>query len=175
MTLYEITDEIRTLEELIDQALHSEDGSPRELTPEEKETLSGYVDEMAGKFSDKAERICRFMREQETLAEACKAEEDRLGKLRKTRERKALVLKNLVQFAMERVGMEKADAGVFKLAIQKNPPSVLIDNESAIPANFMREVPATYCPDKKLLAEALKDGQDVPGARLVQTKGLRVK
>jgi hypothetical protein len=175
MTLYQIEQDILALGDLIDSVGTDEDGNPREITQEEWETLHAYMKELDGAFQSKAERICRYIRDQEAGAEGCSREEKRLYNLRQARERKALTLKNLLQFFMERQGLSKADAGAFKLNIQKNPPSVQIANESEIPRNFFREVPATYTPDKKMISEVLKSGEEVPGAYLVQTESLRVK
>lgn len=175
MTIFEITADLKALEQLIDQAFTDENGEPREPSESEKETLKAYIDEIQGSFEDKAERICKFLRNQEALAVACKDEEDRINRVRKSRERKAGVLKHLLEYAMIRAGIKKTDAGIFQLAIQKNPPSVQITSEEKLPSQFFKIIPETKSPDKAAIATALKSGEEVPGAYLLQVESLRIK
>ncbi len=44
-----------------------------------------------------------------------------------------------------------------------------------MPADYLREVPAKYEPDKALIKKAIKDGFDVAGAKLVKRDRLTVK
>ncbi len=74
MTMYEITGEIKTLEDMIETFLVDADGNPREIAPEERDAMLALVDEIQGKFSEKAERICRYMADVQAVAAACKAE-----------------------------------------------------------------------------------------------------
>lgn len=53
--------------------------------------------------------------------------------------------------------------------------SVDVFDEAQLPADYLREVPARYEPDKALIARALKDGFDVPGARLVARDRLTIR
>lgn len=79
---------------------------------------------------------------------------------------------------MQAAGYTKIEAndGSFKASIQNNPPSVLIENEALIPADYMR-VPVTPPPaiDKSLIAKAIKDGYVVPGASLQTTQRVVIK
>jgi len=58
---------------------------------------------------------------------------------------------------------------------RKNPPSVEITDEAAIPKRLLRVVPETTAPDKKAILEDLKAKRAVPGARLVQKMRLEIK
>jgi len=175
MTLYEITDEIKTLEDMIENALTDPEGNLKDLAEEDKTALLALVDETQGKFADKAERICRYMANVKAQAEACKAEEERLAKRRKASERKTDALKWILETSMIRAGMEKAEAGTFKLAIQKNPPSVFIARLDDVPPEYWRIIPETREPDKRKMLEDLKAGEKIPGVLLAQTSGLRVR
>ena len=70
-------------------------------------------------------------------------------------------------------GKTKFKAGVFNFAIQNNPPSVEIYDETLIPEQYLVEQPAKI--DKAGIKELLKQGEEVPGAELKQTKGLRIR
>lgn len=174
-TLYEITGEIKTLEDMIETFLVDADGNPREIAPEEKDALLSLVDEIQGQFSAKAERICRYMADIQAVAAACKAEEERLAKRRRAAERKTDALKWILETSMIRAGMEKAEAGTFKLAFQKNPPSVFIARPEDVPPEYWRIIPETREPDKRKMLDDLKAGREIPGALLAQGSSLRIR
>jgi hypothetical protein len=63
----------------------------------------------------------------------------------------------------------------FKAVLSKErDKSVEVFDEAQIPADYMREIPATYSPDKVLIAKAMKDGFDVPGCRIVAKDRLTI-
>jgi hypothetical protein len=64
--------------------------------------------------------------------------------------------------------------GTRKIALQKNPPRVVIDNEDRIPKRFLTIVPQTTQVNKTTLREALKN-EYIPGAHLEQTLGIRYR
>lgn len=81
---------------------------------------------------------------------------------------------------MQSAGITKieptADVPYFKIALQNNPPSVVVHDAAAIPADYLREVaPPPPAPDKKLILQALKDGYSVPGCELRQTQRVVIK
>lgn len=174
-TLYEITGEMKALEEMIDTFTTDIDGNPRDLEPDDRDALLALVDEIQGQFSAKAERICRYMADVQAVAAACKAEEERLAKRRRAADRKAEALKWILETSMIRAGMERAEAGTFKLAFQKNPPSVFIARPEDVPPEYWRVIPETREPDKRKMLDDLKAGRAIPGALLSQGSTLRIR
>jgi hypothetical protein len=73
-------------------------------------------------------------------------------------------------------GIERIDCPHFALAVKANPPAVRIDDARRVPPQFLRtpEPPAPE-PDKARIRTALASGQDVPGARLVQTRRIDIR
>lgn len=64
----------------------------------------------------------------------------------------------------------------FKAVLHKErDKSVEVFDEKQIPADYMREIPATYAPDKTLMMKAMKDGFEIPGARIVAKDRLEIK
>jgi hypothetical protein len=56
----------------------------------------------------------------------------------------------------------------FKAVLSKGrDESIEVFDEKQIPADYMREIPVSYSPDKTLIKKAIKDGYEVPGAKLV--------
>ena len=79
---------------------------------------------------------------------------------------------NLFQ-SMTDLGVKKIDGQLFKIAIQKNPPSVEVVDELSIPkAYYVTPQPVL---DKKALIEDLKLGHEVEGVQLKQGESLRIK
>lgn len=79
---------------------------------------------------------------------------------------------------MKRTGITEITCPEFtaKLAIGRDT-SVSIENKAQIPVAYLRvpePKPPVAAPDKKLIAKALKDGIDVPGAVLVKKDRLTI-
>ena len=70
----------------------------------------------------------------------------------------------------------RSDDGTFRVSLQiERDESVLIFDEAQLPADYMKETPATFTPDKKLITKSIKDGFEVPGAKLVKKDRLTIK
>ena len=53
--------------------------------------------------------------------------------------------------------------------------SVEIFDAAQLPADYMREIPAKFEPDKTLIRKAIDDGFEVPGARVVSRDRLTIR
>lgn len=75
-------------------------------------------------------------------------------------------LQNLMEYSST-TRIESTDK-TFKavLSIDRDE-SIEIFDEKQIPSDYMREIPASFVPDKVLIKKAIKDGYEVPGAKLV--------
>lgn len=85
--------------------------------------------------------------------------------------------KEALKQVMQVTGVLKIESTdkTFKAVLSKErDKSVDVFDENQIPADYMREVPATYAPDKALIAKAMKDGFDVPGAKIVSKDRLTI-
>lgn len=65
-------------------------------------------------------------------------------------------------------------AGAFTLVRRRNPPKVEILNDGEIPQLY-RKIQLVETLDKLAIADALKNNDEVPGARLVQTERLEIR
>lgn len=80
---------------------------------------------------------------------------------------KAIGIRDAIQGAMEIAELTSLKTPAATLSVRPSPPSVEITDEAVIPAIFMVQPPPPPArPDKKAIAAALKDKQDVPGATL---------
>lgn len=124
----------------------------------------------------KIENYGWVIREMESFTDAIKAEEDRLSKRRRIHEHRVEQIKNWLKINMEACGIQKIECPAFTIAIQKNPASVVIDAESQIPEGYWRlPDPPPMVVNKKLIAEAIKAGMEVPGAHLGQSTRIVIK
>lgn len=136
------------------------------------ETLSITLGQIEDELETKADSYKVVIDRLSADAEMFKAEEKRLQDKRKRLERNIGQMKKNLEEAMRLQGKSKIKTNLFSFSIQKNPPSVVIFDESAI-----GEAYKTYSVsfDKKAIKEALKAGEEVPGAKLEQSESLRIR
>src|SRR5690606_9289213 len=109
---------------------------------------------------DKLENIGKVIRNLEAEVNAYKEEEKRLADKRKSIENNIKNLKQYAEEALRVTGKRKVKAGLFTFSIQKNPPSVVINDEKLIPKQFY--VPVEPKLDKSTIRDLLKNGESVP-------------
>ena len=164
MTLYELTNEYAALYEA------SQSGEWDEAS---KDILDSLLAQLTGDIEHKLLSIARVRASIKADSEAVKAEEERLAKRRKALENSRARLEAYAQEQMELAGIDKAKDAAFTVAIQNNPPSVDIRDERKIDARWWIPQPAKL--DKQAIKKAIQDGLDVPGAELVQSRGVRFR
>ena len=71
-------------------------------------------------------------------------------------------------------GLEKREVkgGIFTVSVKKNPPKAIVEDLNAIPRQFIVNTPSV---DKKMLKEALKNGEKIEGAKSVQEESLNIR
>jgi len=139
------------------------------------EFLEAELDRMLPAIQDKAGSIGKWIRNITGSTLALEAEIDRLKHKKIMAENLSARLKTYLKESMERAGITKLDAGVVTLAIQKNPPSVDIPDESVVPAAYKDVVPEQYVISKRRILEALKEGKEVAGVTLKIGSHLRLR
>lgn len=135
---------------------------------------SGLVDDL----TVKAQNIEHIARAAVSHHDAIDAEIARLQALKGKRDKIAQGLRDYLRENMERAGIEKIECPLFSISIRKNPAAVEITNTDDLPFKFWRTPdpkPPVPAPDKAAIKDALKRGEEVPGARMVQTTRLEVK
>ena len=75
--------------------------------------------------------------------------------------------------SLQAVGLPKVKGKLFTASLAKNPASVAITNEKALPVEYL--IPQPSKPDKTAIKEALKNGTSIPGATLSQSEGVRFR
>lgn len=163
MKLYELSQNFKNLQQVLENA-----GEDENL----KELVINSMKELECDLSTKVENIVRLIKNLQAEVEALKAEEKRLARERKIRENK---IENLQGYLFDTInGLEKREikGGIFTVSIKKNPPKTIVEDLNVIPKQFIINTPSI---DKKMLKEALKNGEIIEGAKLVQEESLKIR
>lgn len=140
------------------------------------QTIADTLEGLSGDLETKAQNVAFFVRNLEATAAAIKQAEADMAARRKAMENRADGLKRYIFESMTVAGIEKIECPHFRLAIKNNPAAVDVFEPGLVPASFMRTPePPPPAPDKTAIKEALKAGQDVPGARLTSGQRLEIK
>lgn len=139
-------------------------------------TIAETLESMTGDIEQKAIATAMVTRNLDALADSIKQAEAGMAARRKAVEARADNVRAYLLNNMLACGISKIESPYFELSIRENPASVVIDCAIEIPADYYRQ-PETPPPvvDKKLIAQAIKDGFAVPGVHLERVKRLSIK
>lgn len=163
-TLYEITEDFRRLYEMADEY---------DLSPED---IADTLESLQYELEEKADGYAIIMRQLEGDIALLKTEIDRLSSRKKTVENNIKRMKQGLETAMKAADRPKIKTKLFSFSVQKNPPSVVMDEQyiENIPDEYL--IPQEPKIDKKKIKEDLKAGVNLEGlAHLEQTEGLRIR
>lgn len=158
MKLYEMTDAYNEVLAKIDEGIDAT-------------AIADTLESITEDIAEKAENIAKLMKSIETDENGIKAEEERLANRRKSLTNHRNSLKEYLEYQLDKANLTKVSGKVFTIAIQNNPPSVNVTGD--VPKRFYTQPEPVL--SKKMLLEALKNGEKVNGAELVQTKSLRIR
>ena len=139
------------------------------------EVIADTLESMQFPIEDKAKNVAMVIRNMEASAKAIKDAADGMMLRAKAEETRAKNLKAYLQSTMVATGISKIESPYFVISLRNNPESVVIDADSQIPDDYMREIPASYSPDRILIKKAIQDGYEVPGCHLTRTQSLQIK
>jgi len=166
MNLYELTEQWETVLAL------AEEGADADAIKDTLESIEGEIE-------DKADGYAKVIRQLEGQAEIAKAEKDRLSQKETTCRNAAKDLKRRLEETMVRVGKPKIKTDLFSFNIQKNAPSVEIEDETRFINWATQNAPdllkRTVSIDKTRLKDILKGGAEVKYTALKQSESLRIR
>jgi hypothetical protein len=160
MNLYEITQEAQYLAVLLET---------EELTPELEEALIINQDQLQAKAVNYAKVITNYQAESDAIDQEIK----RLKAMKESRDKKVEWLKESVKKAMLVSGIEKVESPLFKLSVRRSE-AVEVDVVEALPSAF-QNVKNVVTADKVAIKEAIKRGEFVMGARIIENFNLQIK
>lgn len=162
-TIYELTDDFLRLLEMAEDP----ETDPQAFT----DTLEGLEYEI----EVKAENYAKVIKQLDSDAAGLDAEIKRLQAKKSAIANSQDRMKKTLEGAMIATGNVKFKTDLFSFNIQKNPPSVELDEEhlELIPIEYL--IPQDPKPDKKRMLAELKEGKELGFARLKQTESLRIR
>lgn len=161
MNLFELTGQYLALLELA------------EMPDADPEVIEGTMEALDGELEEKADGYARIIAQLKADAAGLDEEINRLIGRKTALVTNAERLKRHLEAAMIATGKTKFKTTLFSFGIQKNPASVKIDDEDAIPSIYL--IPQMPKIDKKGILAALKNGEKLSYAHLEQGESLRIR
>jgi hypothetical protein len=153
--LWELSEEIRQLEETIAMIAEDETLSEEEKEIQLQQFFSKWL-EIGKSFKTKATQVATYICHQEALAEARKNEAKRIRILAEQAESQANKLRQYLTSQMLRSGVDKIEGTTVKISLRKKPPQVILNIPSEeLPSECVK---VTYEPRLTKIKELLKEG-----------------
>lgn len=159
-SLYEITREALELASLLET---------EELTPELEQMLVINQDQLQAKAGNYAKVIANIQGDVDAIDNEIK----RLKAMKESKDRAITRLKDAVKNAMLVSGIEKIESPLFKLSTRRSE-AVEVDIVEALPSQFLN-VKNVVTADKVAIKDAIKRGENVFGARIIENFNLQIK
>lgn len=156
-TLYELTDQYKILQNYI-----------------EENNVEGFelaLSQIIGDIGEKLEGYAMVLKNIESDIAGIKSEEKRLADRRKAMESNLARIKENMADALLTVEGNRVKTEKFTFSFRKST-SVQIENDAAIPPQFIK-VEKTI--SRSELAKALKAGEQIEGAQLVENQSLSIR
>jgi hypothetical protein len=151
--LWEFSDEIQQLENSIDLISEDETLTDDDRETKLQETFERWL-EAGESFKTKAEQVAAYIRHQEAIAEARKAEARRIRTLAEQAENSAIRLRHYLTAEMVRSGIDRIDGTTVKISLRKKQPRVMLNvPPEELPAEYVK---VTYEPKLTKIKELLK-------------------
>lgn len=158
MKLYELTSNYQHVLEIAEQL--------------DAETLTDTLNSIEDAIETKVENTAFVIKSLEANTKIIDDEIKRLQAMKQTQQNNVRSLKEYIQDAMERVGINRIQGKLIKIAIQNNPPSVRLAEDFNDDRYLIELAPKI---DKRAILDDLKQGKEIKGAEIVQGKSLRIR
>lgn len=148
-----------------------------QIDPDTGELPEGF-EQARAIVATKATAVAAYLLEDEKQTEAVESYAKELVARVKGAKKRAEWLRGYLQSHMAACGITeiKDERGIFKATLSVGrDEAVEVFDEGQVPADYFREIPATQQLDKALVKKAIKEGFDVPGARIVKRDRLSIK
>lgn len=161
MTLYELTDDYRSLLELAQNP--DIDG----------QAIKDTLEALQGDIKEKADGYAKVISELSADTEKIAAEIKRLTERKTAIQNNIAYMKQSLTAAMVATDNIKFRTDLFSFNVQKNPPALIVDDEKAVPDEYL--IPQEPKIDKKAIIDFLKKGNETAYAHIEQSEGVRIR
>lgn len=161
MTLYEMTDNYKAVLEMAQN-------------PDiDEQAIKDTLESIQGDIKEKADGYAKVIKELDWETDKLTAEIKRLTDRKNTIQNNIAYMKQSLKEAMTVTGNLKFRTDLFSFNIQKNPPTLIVDNEETIPSKYL--IPQEPKIDKKAIIDFIKNGNKVTYAHIEQSEGVRIR
>lgn len=161
-TLYSITAELNGILAQLEEL-------GGEITPEIEQALAINEEQFVAKAEDYGHAILNL----KAMAAASKAEKERLAGLQKFYENTQKRLTDALSSAMQVFGHDKVENATLRLSL-RHSTATEVDDLDQLPAEY-KTTKVEVVADKTAIKKAIQEGEDVPGAHLVENVSLQIK
>lgn len=154
MKLYEITEQFKQLEKMEDL---------------DEETILDTLESIEGEFLAKGQNVAAYFQNLDADARELKEAESRIAARRKSIENKSNSLKEYLLRNMKALDITKIECPEFSITLKKPSEVCEILDLEKVPKAFKKEVTTTSA-DKNAIKKAIKAGETVEGARIIDGK-----
>ena len=162
LTLYGITAELNGILAQLEEL-------GGEITPELEQALAINEEQFVAKAEDYGHAILNL----KGMAAAAKAEKERLAGLQKFYENAQKRLTDALSTAMQVFGHDKVENATLRLSL-RHSTATEVDDIDAVPAEY-KTTKVEVVADKTAIKKAIQEGEDVPGAHIVENVSLQIK
>lgn len=168
MELYEIADDYRAIASMLEDADQND--------PAAMEAVSNALEQVGGELSAKALSVVRVITNHDSDVAALDTEIARLMARKKSIAARREWLDGYLLNNMQLSGISEIKCPAFTIRLRENPPSVVVTDDAAIPAKYMRVPPPPMAaPDKAEIKRALLAGLEIPGCKLDRKIRVEIK
>lgn len=166
MKLYEITTQYQNIYALLQNPEFAEN-----------EDILTALDQIEDAFENKAQQTIFMMKNIEAEIDPIDTEIKRLQAMKKARQNNIDRIKNRLRENMKAVGMSKLNCGLFSLSYRLQEANAVELDETEFLANNLDEdlVTVKVTPNKTEIKRRLKNGEEIIGARLVDSEVLTIR
>lgn len=132
---------------------------------DDPEKVKDTLDMIEGEFTDKASNILAIIQNGNSDLAALELQISRLSAMKKSITSVQDKLKDYLRHNMEATGITKIEHPLFKVSLGKGQPVCEVMDVEQLPDQFV-SVRQSITPDKKAILSALKQGEQIPGAKL---------
>lgn len=161
-TLREISEQFRELQRLADD-------------PDMAVAVADTLEGIEAEFEHKARAIVTVAQNMDDDVRILDDEIKRLQARKKSISNRQAQLKDWLRQNMEVTGITRIACPLFTINCVQGREVAVVENADALPDEYV-SIKTTVSPDLNGIAKALKDGADIPGARLERAKSsIRIK
>ncbi|CAI8818915.1 siphovirus Gp157 family protein [Pseudomonas chlororaphis] len=124
-----------------------------------KQAIQDTMDGIKGEFAEKADSIVMLRRNIEGDIDAIETEVARLNELKRIKKNTVGQISDYLRRNMEAADIKSIKRPLFTITLALAPEKVIVDNEQAVPDEFV-SVATVIAPDKKSIAARLKEIRD---------------